>query len=350
MPLQVDPTYDPLTQLVQFETSRVFEMLMSLQSVVDSFHHPEWTETVRRELGNQFVEELSELYRGFQDGSLISELGIDAPDTNDIPGFIDHVKAMDMSRFAFYMTGRLCPLELIPASISRASLEQLMKKTGNEESSYCSPVSLQWADEADRFRERLVSLWRSYYDKFYVGHVDDFLPCAQKSVVERRDQLAQQGGTALYTDVTGWKELPDAVPPEQPYRELRFIPVFRTNTRRMTYFGYGLVAVVYDCSRTEQYERSIEEDKNRALDIMRALADDTRLSVLKVIAQKPHSNGRKIAERVGLSPSVVSRHLKQLKDAGLIEEHSPDNRNISYRLLIDRINGLPDKVIRYLRD
>ncbi|HUX11959.1 MAG TPA: metalloregulator ArsR/SmtB family transcription factor [Spirochaetia bacterium] len=349
MPLQIPASHDPITPLVLFQTSEVFEMLMSLQSVVDSFHHPEWTQTVRSELGNRFVNELTEFYHGFQDGSLFLELGVDAPDTNDIPSFIDHIAQMDLARFAFFMTGRLCPVEQIPDPLSRAGLERMLLEADLRDSSYYSTAALQWADDAPAHRATLVGLWRTYYDKFYVAHAKEFLPCAQKSVHERREQLEQQGGTSLYTDIAGC-DLPDPIPSDQPYREIRFVPVYRTNRRRMSFFGYGLMTVIYDCSRTEEYERSIETDKNRAVELMRALADDTRLAVLRVIAQHPSSNGRKISERVELSPSVVSRHLKQLKEAGLIIEDSPDNRNITYKLVYEKITEVPDKVIRYLRD
>ena len=45
-------------------------------------------------------------------------------------------------------------------------------------------------------------------------------------------------------------------------------------------------------------------------------------------------NGKMMAEILKLSPSVVSRRLAQLRNAGLIDEHSKDNRNITYTVRV----------------
>ena len=85
--------------------------------------------------------------------------------------------------------------------------------------------------------------------------------------------------------------------------------------------------------------------------MLRALADENRLKILRLISEEELAyNGRKIAEKLKLSPSVVSRHLGQLKDAGLVIEHSPDNRNILYIAQREKISELPQILLRYLYD
>jgi hypothetical protein len=39
-----------------------------------------------------------------------------------------------------------------------------------------------------------------------------------------------------------------------------------------------------------------------------------------------------------------------LKEAGLVEEFSPDNRNITYSVNIDVLTSLPEKIQNYFAD
>ncbi|NDJ76684.1 MAG: helix-turn-helix transcriptional regulator, partial [Chloroflexi bacterium] len=59
-------------------------------------------------------------------------------------------------------------------------------------------------------------------------------------------------------------------------------------------------------------------------------------------------HGKKIAAKLELSASAVSRHLGQLKDAGLITEETHDNRTITYRLQWGLVAALPDLLGDYL--
>jgi DNA-binding transcriptional ArsR family regulator len=79
------------------------------------------------------------------------------------------------------------------------------------------------------------------------------------------------------------------------------------------------------------------------------LGDGSRLDILRLIARhESRMNGKRIAEKLNLSASAVSRHLAQLKEAGLILEETQDNRTITYRLQRETITTLADRVLDYL--
>ncbi len=59
-------------------------------------------------------------------------------------------------------------------------------------------------------------------------------------------------------------------------------------------------------------------------------------------------NGKKIAAHLELSAPTVSRHLTQLRDAGLITEESQDSRTITYRLQNDALQALSKSLLDYL--
>ena len=58
-----------------------------------------------------------------------------------------------------------------------------------------------------------------------------------------------------------------------------------------------------------------------ALDrMLGALADPKRRRAIELLRQRPRSAGE-LAGALGLAPPAMSRHLKALKDGGLVEDH-----------------------------
>lgn len=53
-------------------------------------------------------------------------------------------------------------------------------------------------------------------------------------------------------------------------------------------------------------------------DKLKVLADPTRLSVMEILMQGPQQVGQ-INEQLGLEQSLLSHHLKVLRDAGLVQ-------------------------------
>jgi DNA-binding transcriptional ArsR family regulator len=72
-----------------------------------------------------------------------------------------------------------------------------------------------------------------------------------------------------------------------------------------------------------------------------ALADPHRRRVVELLREKPRRAGE-LAEAVGLAAPAMSRHLRTLKDAGLVDETHPhfDARVRVYALKAGALEGL----------
>jgi len=68
-------------------------------------------------------------------------------------------------------------------------------------------------------------------------------------------------------------------------------------------------------------------------DRLKVLADDTRLAVMRQLLKGPKHVGE-INESLGLEPSLLSHHLKTLREAGLVESER-DGKAVLYRLSPD---------------
>ncbi len=66
------------------------------------------------------------------------------------------------------------------------------------------------------------------------------------------------------------------------------------------------------------------------LDLLKALADDSRLSLLRILNERAHTVGE-LAQRVELTEPTVSHHLAKLREAGLVTLSMAGNQRF-YRI------------------
>lgn len=93
----------------------------------------------------------------------------------------------------------------------------------------------------------------------------------------------------------------------------------------------------------------VAPDLSRAEVVVRltALADDTRLRILKLVAADGELSSQEIMQRLGLSQSATSRHLKQLSANGFLAERRCEGAKC-YSLNGDRIRNTLDAVSAFL--
>lgn len=74
-----------------------------------------------------------------------------------------------------------------------------------------------------------------------------------------------------------------------------------------------------------------------------ALADPTRLSIVSLLRRRPLRSGD-LAQALDMNPPAVSKHLRILRDAGLVQEESPadDLRARVYQLRREPFSELRD--------
>ena len=79
-----------------------------------------------------------------------------------------------------------------------------------------------------------------------------------------------------------------------------------------------------------------------------ALADDTRLRILEMLAAGDELRAQDLIARLGVSQPNVSRHLKQLSGAGFVDERRAGDANKLYRLRPEAIAQLAFNLSRLL--
>jgi DNA-binding transcriptional ArsR family regulator len=82
--------------------------------------------------------------------------------------------------------------------------------------------------------------------------------------------------------------------------------------------------------------------------LLRSLGDHTRLRALKLIAERPRST-QELAPLVGISEAGLSKHLRQLTEAGLLESRR-EGYYVLYSLVPERIEPLSESLRRFLSE
>jgi DNA-binding transcriptional ArsR family regulator len=86
---------------------------------------------------------------------------------------------------------------------------------------------------------------------------------------------------------------------------------------------------------------------NEMLRVLRALADDTRLQVLRLIAERPRST-QELAPLVGLSEAALSKHLRLLAEAGVLQAQRT-GYYVLYHLEPEQITMVMESLPTYLQ-
>ena len=118
---------------------------------------------------------------------------------------------------------------------------------------------------------------------------------------------------------------------------LIFVPSAHVGPYLSFFKSNGVLGVIFR-ARLPEGTRFDAPDLSRADLVVRlnALADDTRLRILRLIAQEGELRSPEIMERVELSQSAASRHLKQLSATGYLSERRCDGAKC-YQLNADRV-------------
>lgn len=86
-----------------------------------------------------------------------------------------------------------------------------------------------------------------------------------------------------------------------------------------------------------------QDQENELLAFFKALADENRLKIIGVLAQKP-SSVENIAAQIGLSMSTTSHHLARLSRAGLVSARAEGHYYI-YSLHTDALKSMSQRLL-----
>lgn len=355
MPVEIAEDVEKWRSMISFRTSVIFEMLLSLHATAHPRpEHEDWAESTKGHLSPELLKEV-ELFHSerFGRGPSLMELAIDYPDHHDVEGFLAYLRKMAVEEFLFYILGRVVPPgEIKDLPWTEEELEDAISAHVPEgwEKKWITPGHLEVLNDPEGYRARIADLWQGYWEQFFREDWPNYREAWERSIKENEARLSREEPLDFVRSLSGKKDLPPfEIPPGTGLEEIILVPsCFAPGTRGGILFGYGSITVLYDCRMTEERREELRRTAGEIVSVAKALDDITRLEILRLIARDESIYGQKIASTCSISQPSVSRHVRILRDAGLIEERRMDNR-IGYNICWEVVEGFSKRLSDYLR-
>ncbi len=195
----------------------------------------------------------------------------------------------------------------------------------------------------------IVSHLRDMWHTLLAPEWPRVVPMLQAAVdAFRQVDLSRLSNLEAVEQVTGlpMEDCPDIA--LEHARQIIFVPSAHVGPYMGRFKANGTVWLVFG-ARLPEGTHVISPDLSRAEILVRlgALADDTRLRILKLIAEQGERNSKDIMVDLGLSQSAASRHLKQLSATGYLSERRCEGAKC-YILNPERIEGTLRAIASYL--
>ncbi len=346
---------DDFRAMISFRSSGIYEMMLSLGALHSPILRQEgWAQQLRTRLQPELLRDVDFLYSRFENGVLLMELAVDYPDHHDVPGFLTHVEQMSTPQFLFYVLGRLAPPEkmakLEPTLESLLSLIPVAFPQGSPktESRFRTEGFLELLAEPDSYKARMLGVWKRYWEDHFAEEVKGYAGQWAESIDEKSRALASQDALEFVPTLSNHPQLPEQIPQGYDTREIVLVPSYFARHQLM-FFGYGSVTIIYDCQLTEKRREQLETLEDEIIATTKAVGDKTRLALVRLIVQDPSLYGLELSKLCGVSQPSVSRHIRILKEAGLLEE-KPVGNHITYEVRRGRIESLAPQLLGYLYD
>lgn len=344
------PGVDASGAVSVFVESPIYETMLSMQALLVEWYDEPWAEEAREVMGVAFLRELRATLEPFRMGVDLFELAVPEAGGQDVPSFLQRLRSMPFAEFSYYVLGRLIPMKEGQLSIDPEGIRDLFENYGVYTHYLERLTSTDWQAKGPVYQRLYADLigefWKGYLADRYAGLA------VQRSVsIARNEEYARQNGIeALFRLITGRDKMHLLVAPDEELRQVSFVPVVNIAHPFYVYSGHQDITVIYHATRTPDRIAELGEKQHRLVAIARALGDKTRFQIVKLLFQYHDAlNGQNIADKVQLSKSVVSKHLQQLKDAGIVTESSPDRRNNLYSVNVTTLQQISPGLLEVLR-
>jgi len=346
---------------VGFAYSPLLETVLSLHVLVEPKHHPlqhPWVRRMRR-LPPELKRSISEL--GFVFARLVPDLFGPPPDApfRTFEEEVAILRALDDTTIALELLRPLYDHEgkRDARLLRRPAVRRRVRAVVGSGAGSIELAELIF-DDPRRLLDRLADLLERYWAEAFADEWELLEPQLAETVAEAGATIASEGVFALLESLPrrlridrGRGEFGLDIPHEHrvevtPERRLLFVPS-----------GFVWPHVLVSCD--EPWPLSLtypapfvaraarpQLPSAELLGVLKAVGDDTRLRALRLIAERPRST-QELAPLVGISEAGLSKHLRQLAQAGLVASRR-DGYYVLYSLVQERIEPLSGALLSLL--
>ena len=266
----------------------------------------------------------------------------------------DEQAAHDLARpLFFYWEPEAGGAERLSDPAVRDGAVSFARETAGDEGAELAALAF---DDPGRLRDRFVALLARYWDEAFAAEWQRLEPLLRESIAESRERAAAEGPRALLAGVPAlWPEDGAFVrrsPHEHtvdltPENPLLLVPsAYVWPHCRVNCDPPWPIVLVY-AAQFVLREAARDPVPQGLVQILRAVGDETRLRILRLIADRPRPT-EELAPLVNLSEPALSRQLRILHEAGLVRPRR-NGYYVLYALEREALETLPDALADFVR-
>jgi DNA-binding transcriptional ArsR family regulator len=245
------------------------------------------------------------------------------------------------------------PERLGDPSVRDNALAFARELAGEEGADLCAAVF----DDPGRLRDRLVALLERYWEEAFAAEWARIEPRLKEAAVESAERAIADGPLAVLGDIPGVRLEGDTL--IRPSGHDHLVEVSPANPLLLVPSAYVWPHARVNCDppwpivalyAAPFVVREAAQDELPAalVQTLRAVGDETRLRILKLVAERPRPT-EELAPLVNLSEPALSRQLRILSEAGLVRPKR-NGYYVLYALEREALETLPATLGAFLSE
>jgi ArsR family transcriptional regulator len=347
----VRPGQEESALALRIEVAPAYDLVLSLAAAAHPRRYeltPAWARGVRGALPVSTRGDLTFFFGDPQSLGLGAMQAVPDLEEGGVEPFLRHLEGMEPAVFAALVLSRGAAERGLEPALRRSARGKSAVK--GDEALIARHVASLPALTRTRFeailrdaagaQRRYCSLLRTHANGWFARQYDDVAPIVLQRARQGRRSLGKLPAKEMIARLTGGFTL-HAPERGQAVRSVLLVP---------SYFVAPFVFVVRDGQDTvlvygarPATQPGTAPIDTQAVRVLKALADETRLRILQMLAERP-LYGQQLADALGVSHPTVSHHMAQLRIAGLTRTELAEDGNKTYFVRPETIEDLCDEL------
>ncbi len=335
---------------IEFAYSPFFEMACSLHVLSNPDHHIgrlKWAENIYKHIDEKLLIDINYFGKHYYGWCSMMEFceASNVVNSFSIIEAIEYIETLDINQFVYYLLNKDISINTIKNVLYKKNTSLPKGLNDEQKSLFNKPESI---------RSRLINCLKEYYYLYFQDELKAIEPLLIRTLKRHKIYSEKMDFLDFINTLHERIEVNKTQFHFHKYKrfDVSFDEIKKIVIKASTFIGPHLLIGLPDDNilkltiRVNPWETNPYEIPSDLHRILKALADQTRLKIIKNIYKNP-SCTQSLAKNLNLTEACISKHLKVLDTAGLVYKKRKGNF-IIYSVDSMAIDRIPMDLYQYL--